>query len=114
MKSIGITFSIIVLIGLILGATLVLRAQPEQPPASSSLPTTTVTIPVEGMSCASCAAHVKKTLRSIEGVTAVEVDLAQRAAHVSYSGTEVSPERLTAAINDLGYKAGTPTTERPQ
>jgi copper chaperone CopZ len=74
----------------------------------------TVTIPIEGMSCASCVARVKKTLHAIKGVTEVEVSLAQRAAHVSYRDTEVSPERLTAAINDLGYKAGMPTTERPQ
>lgn len=114
MKSIGITFSIIILMGLVLGATLVVHAQQDQSCEFSTLPTKTVTIPIEGMSCASCMARVKKTLRSIEGVTAVEVSLAQRAAHVSYRDTEVSPERLAAAINDLGYKAGTPTTERTQ
>lgn len=32
----------------------------------------TVSIPVEGMSCVSCAARVKRTLKGIEGVQRVE------------------------------------------
>ena len=35
----------------------------------------TVSIPVEGMSCMSCAARVKQTLKEIEGVQHVEVSL---------------------------------------
>ncbi len=102
----------LLLFSLIFGASFALRASPEQPrPVASDSEATTVTIPIEGMTCASCVARVKETLHAIEGVTAVEVSLAQRAAHVSYRDAKVSPERLAAAINDLGYQAGTPVAE---
>jgi len=112
MKLIVATFSVVVLIGLVLGAYFLMRAAREQPRALVSNPQAkTVTIHIEGMTCASCVARVKKTLHAIEGVTAVEVSLAQRAAHVSYREAKVSSERLAAAINDLGYRAGTPVAE---
>jgi Cu+-exporting ATPase len=68
----------------------------------------TVTIPVEGMSCAACAARVKKTLKEIPGIQAVELNLEHRNAQVRYLDGQVSPERMVAAINQLGYKAGKP------
>lgn len=66
----------------------------------------TVSIPVEGMSCVSCAARVKRTLKAIDGVQRVEVSLEHREATVQFSPAKVTPERLEAAINELGYKAG--------
>lgn len=77
--------------------------------AASNPATQTVTIPIEGMSCAACAARVKKTLKEIPGVRAVELNLEHRSAQVRYLDGQVSPERLMAEINQLGYKAGTPT-----
>jgi copper chaperone CopZ len=64
------------------------------------------------MVCASCTASVKKTLKSIEGVTEVEVSLERRQARVRYVEAKVSPKALVAAINELGYKAGVPTVEQ--
>ena len=68
-----------------------------------------LTIPIEGMSCAACAARVKKTLKNMPGVQAVRLNLEHRNAEVIYLDGQQSPERLVAAINQLGYKAGTPT-----
>ncbi len=68
----------------------------------------TVTIPIEGMSCAACAARVKKTLKDMPGVQAVQLNLEHRNAEVTYIEGQLSPDRLVAAINQLGYKAGTP------
>ena len=68
----------------------------------------TISIPVEGMSCVSCAARVKRTLKGIEGVEQVEVSLEHREAVVRFSLDKVSPERLRSAIDALGYKAGKP------
>jgi len=70
-----------------------------------------VTIPVEGMSCVSCAATVRKALQSIDGVTGVEVSLEHRAARVQYIDGKVSPDQLVAAVNHLGYRAGAPEVE---
>lgn len=74
--------------------------------------TSVVTIPVEGMSCISCAATVKKTIQKIDGVTEVEVSLEHRAARVRYMDGKVSPDQLAAAVNHLGYRAGTPQPEK--
>ncbi len=73
---------------------------------SSTPQVQTVSIPVEGMSCVSCAARVKRTLKGIEGVQQVEVSLERREAVVRFSPAKVTPERLESAINGLGYKAG--------
>ena len=69
----------------------------------------TVAIPIEGMSCAACAARLKKALKNVPGVRAVELNLERRNAEVTYSDRQVTPERLIAAINGLGYTAGTPS-----
>ena len=76
--------------------------------AASNAVIKTVTIPIEGMSCSACAARVKRTLKAIDGVAEVEISLEHRNARVRYVEGKVSPERLVAAINQLGYKAGTP------
>ena len=68
----------------------------------------TVRIPVEGMSCMSCVARVKQTLKGLEGVQHVEVSLEHREAVVRFLPERVSPERLKSAVDALGYKAGTP------
>ncbi|KAB2913235.1 MAG: heavy-metal-associated domain-containing protein [Hyphomicrobiaceae bacterium] len=82
------------------------RALAAQPAAESAVKT--VVIPVEGMACVACAASVKRALKTIDGVAAVEVNLEQRAARVTYMPGKVTPDRLVAAINKLGYRAGTP------
>lgn len=66
----------------------------------------TIRIPVEGMSCVSCAASVKRALKGIEGVQQVEVSLENREAVVRFSPEKVTTDRLESAINGLGYKAG--------
>ncbi len=73
--------------------------------------TKTVRIPIQGMSCAVCAVNVKNALRSVEGVQEAEVDLERREGRVRYDASKVSLEQLVAAINQLGYKAGTPVPE---
>jgi len=73
--------------------------------------TVTVNIHVEGMSCGSCAASVKRAAKGIDGVTNAEVDLAGRRARVVYIAGRTSPEQISAAIRRLGYKTGTPAIE---
>ena len=80
-------------------------------PAPTAAPTATAVVPVEGMSCAACAASVRKTVASIDGVTAVEVDLEHRQAKVRYVPEKTSPQQIAGAITKLGYKAGEPTIE---
>ena len=72
---------------------------------------TAVSIPVEGMSCMSCVASIKRTTTAIEGVKDVKVDLAGRSARFEYAADKTTPEQIAAAIAGLGYKVGTPVAE---
>jgi copper chaperone len=71
-----------------------------------------VVVPVGGMSCSACAASIKKTLTSIDGVAEAEVSLEKRNVRVKYAPSKLAPSRLVAAINGLGYQAGTPAETR--
>lgn len=67
-----------------------------------------ISIPVEGMACISCAAYVKRTVKAVEGVSDVEVSLTTRTVRLTYDPAVVSPEDVAAAIEALGYSAGSP------
>lgn len=55
------------------------------------------------MSCASCSAHVDKALRSVQGVSQVNVNLATHTAEVSYDANICSPEQLQKAVSNMGF-----------
>ena len=78
-------------------------------PTGQQVRSKTVTIAIEGMSCVACAARVKKALVAIDGVSDVEVSLADRYARVRYAASKLAPDRLVTAINELGYRASAPT-----
>ena len=63
----------------------------------------TKTIPVVGMACASCSAHVEKKLNSLEGVRSAAVSLPGRSALVEYDPSKISLEQMKAEINGIGY-----------
>ncbi|MBN8968118.1 MAG: heavy-metal-associated domain-containing protein [Rhizobiales bacterium] len=71
----------------------------------------TVVVPVTGMSCVSCAAAIKRSVKNLNGVSEVEVSLADRTMRVTYAPDVVSPDRFIAAVNALGYQAGRPVAE---
>ena len=71
----------------------------------------TVSIPVEGMSCGSCAASITRAVEGIDAVKRVDIDLAGARAVVEYTEGAVSPEHIVAAIAGLGYKTGAPTSD---
>ena len=59
--------------------------------------------PVMGMSCASCAARVDKTLNKQKGVCNAAVNYAAATATVEYDAAITSPEILQKAVQDAGY-----------
>jgi len=71
-------------------------------------------IPVEGMTCAACAARVRRTLEDIDGIVSAEVSLAERNVTVRYVDKTLSSDNLVAAINALGYRARAPIAAEPQ
>ncbi|WP_240791157.1 heavy metal translocating P-type ATPase [Roseomonas sp. AR75] len=80
------------------------------PKAMPEAPLTAVphlSLPVEGMTCASCAGRVERALGKVPGVTAAQVNLASEQAEVA--GT-AEPAALAEAIRAAGYAV--PETER--
>ena len=64
-----------------------------------------VSLHVEGMTCASCKVAVRTALTKLEGVKDVRVDVAKKSATVDYDQTKVTPQQLVDAVNRLGYQA---------
>jgi copper chaperone CopZ len=79
-----------------------------RPSATEEANMKTVIIPIEGMSCSACAARIKKTITSIDGVSDVEVNLADQNARVRFAPSKLSHDRLVGAVNGLGYHASAP------
>lgn len=61
------------------------------------------TFPILGMSCASCAARVDKTLNHQPGVSKATVNYASGIATVEYAPLQCSPEALQQAVQAAGY-----------
>jgi len=75
----------------------------------------TCTLDIGGMTCASCVRHVEKALSRIDGVDSAEVNLATEAATVSFDPQAAGLSELTAAVAAAGYiatprHAATPAT----
>ncbi len=62
-----------------------------------------VTLPVRGMTCASCVAHVEKALKSVEGVGGVNVNLATEKASLDFRTDAVKMGDLVRAVQETGY-----------
>ena len=61
------------------------------------------TLPVAGMSCASCVGRVERALRTVPGVVTASVNLAAQTASVEYLPRVASAADLRAAIEGAGY-----------
>ena len=64
---------------------------------------TTVTLPVEGMDCTSCAAHVEESVGRLPGVQSVQVLFAAERATVTFDPARVATADIRAAIQQAGY-----------
>ncbi|MDP0926319.1 heavy metal translocating P-type ATPase [Paracoccus onubensis] len=64
--------------------------------------TETFSIPIEGMSCASCVGRVEKALKSVPGVDSAIVNLATERADIA-AGNGVDRPMLVQAIEKAGY-----------
>ncbi|HXF45531.1 MAG TPA: copper ion binding protein, partial [Burkholderiaceae bacterium] len=62
-------------------------------------------LPVQGMSCASCVAHVERALAAVPGVERVAVNLATESAALEASTIDAA--RLVAAVDEAGYAVPT-------
>jgi Cu+-exporting ATPase len=68
--------------------------------------TTTVEIPLTGMTCANCAMTIERTLnKNVPGVLKASVNFATERAHVEYIPTLTTIDKIIAAIEKAGYGA---------
>jgi mercuric ion binding protein len=75
---------------------------------TNGVPMQTVKMPVNGMVCNACQSNVKKTIKSVDGVTDVEVNLEKKFAVFTYNPAKVKVGQVQKAVNDKGFEAGKP------
>lgn len=63
----------------------------------------TLTLPVTGMTCASCTSNVERALRKVEGVLEANVNLATEKATVTSSNGQLILGELVEAVERVGY-----------
>jgi Cu+-exporting ATPase len=73
--------------------------------------TESITLPILGMTCASCQHHVEEALRSTPGVDAAHVDLIANRAQVEYDPQIATPDALIEAVRASGYDAVLPRAD---
>jgi copper ion binding protein len=60
---------------------------------------------VDKMTCQGCVDHISKTLGSMDGVCAVDVNLKKASATVVFHADKMKADAMVAAINKAGYVA---------
>ncbi len=66
---------------------------------------TKITLAIDGMTCGSCSEKITSTLSGLSGVVASATDYQTGRTEVAYDPAKTSPEKLMAAIEELGFKA---------
>ncbi len=70
--------------------------------------TQTETLPILGMTCASCVGRVERALRKQPGVLTAEVNLATEKATVTFAPGQAGHADLVAAVKAAGYEVAEP------
>jgi copper chaperone CopZ len=69
------------------------------------MPTATLNLAINGMTCANCVRSVERKLSGVPGVTKTTVSLEAASATVEYDTDLVKPEMFAKAVRELGYEA---------
>ena len=62
-----------------------------------------IVLPIEGMTCAACVSTVTSAVQSVEGVERVSVNLASETATISFSHGDMPINNTVNAISSYGY-----------
>ena len=63
-----------------------------------------ITMPIEGMTCASCAQRIEKTVSKLNGVSSANVNLATEKATIHYDPSIIRLSQIKTEIIKIGYK----------
>lgn len=72
------------------------------PVRGTDVPSPTISLPIEGMTCASCVGRVEKALKAVPGVETVAVNLATERASIT-TRAAVDRSDLVGAVENVGY-----------
>ncbi len=72
-----------------------------------------LTLPVRGMTCASCANKVEGALKKVEGVENANVNLATEKATVTVLSDKIKIDSLISAVKKTGYEVPSETLSLP-
>jgi Cu+-exporting ATPase len=61
-----------------------------------------ITLPIEGMTCASCVTHVEKALQGVPGVSEVSVNLGTEKASMEFGSGNAPADQIRRAVADAG------------
>ncbi len=75
---------------------------------SKIIKTEKISVPVEGMTCASCVARVEKSIAKVDGVSDVVVNLATEKATFNIDKSQVKLNEIKKMVEDAGYKIALP------
>src|SRR5437667_9152425 len=89
-------------------------AAPTPAKAASSVKPVSLTIPIEGMSCASCVAKIEHGLSAVPGVSRAAVNLATEQATVEYQQGATDPTVIAETIRSLGYTPIMPVAQQAE
>jgi len=60
-------------------------------------------VKIIGMTCGHCSSRVKSALESLDGISAVSVNLDEKEARLEYT-TEVGNEIIIQTVTEVGYE----------
>ncbi len=78
---------------------------------ASGVNTSTINLPVTGMTCAACASRIEKTLNKLEGVDKANVNFAVEKVTLEYHPNQVGVDDFIQTIRNIGYDIGTEKVE---
>lgn len=92
----------IFVISLLLWASAAVSIAVQEASSSLTAANETVTLKIDGMTCASCAGDIRKELLGVPGVKRADVSYAQGGAILEVEPGRVTPEQLIRAVASAG------------
>jgi Cu+-exporting ATPase len=63
-----------------------------------------IRLPIEGMTCTSCASRITRAVRKLDGVESVRVDLGSDSAEVAFDPLRTSLVAMVEVVRRAGYE----------
>lgn len=82
------------------------------PVRAADMTSAAISLPIEGMTCASCVGRVEKAIKAVSGVVTVSVNLATERASITADST-VDRSRLVEAVEKAGYSVSSSSSASP-